>query len=71
MTNKVESKINSGERFTIQDIATDLNSGEYSPLYFASSSQISSLISGGAIDEDFAHKYEVYQEEMRCLQHEG
>jgi len=57
-TNRCESAIDAGRNITLSDIRTDLNSGNWDALYFASEAQI---------DEDFGSRYQDYQEELRCM----
>jgi hypothetical protein len=63
----VTNKIESGLKPTMNDIAIDLNSGDWDALYFATEKQINKLIDEGKISEDFSSRYEDYQEEMRCM----
>ena len=67
MTNLVESKIEAGKKFTLTDIVSDLNTGNWCPLYYITEEQVDNLIEKGRIDEDFQSRHQDYQEEMRCL----
>lgn len=69
-SNIVNTKIEQGKKITLDDIKTDLLSGNWDPLYYATEAQINTLIQRGDIDEDFSSRYEQYQEEMRCMKAE-
>ena len=71
MTNLVETKIEAGQEFTSDDVATDLNSGNWDALYFAKERMILDLIEANRIDEDFYSRHQEYQEEMRIMVAEG
>lgn len=66
-SNLVATKVEQQKPFTLNDIKTDLLSGNWEPLYFASEEQINTLIRRGDIDEDFSSRHQEYQEEMRCM----
>jgi len=71
MTNLVEQLIEQQKPITLVAIATDLNSGNWEALYFATEKQIDKLIDTNRIDEDFGSRHQDYQEEMRCLRAEA
>ena len=50
-----------------KEIATQLNAGDWEPLYTATEDQISNLIDEGEISEDFYSRHQEYSEEMRCM----
>ena len=64
---KTEQRINEGKKVTLEVIETDLNSGNWDALYYATEEQISKLIDSGRICEDFFSRHQDYQEEMRQL----
>ncbi len=70
MTNFVEQAIESGKKVTLSAIESDLNTGNWNALYFASEPQIDKLIESGKIDEDFSCRYQDYQEELRIMMSE-
>lgn len=65
--NATSQRIEDGKKPTLKSILTDIKSDDWECLYFATESQISSLIDSGKIDEDFGSRHQDYQEEMRCL----
>ena len=62
-----ETQIENGQPITLDAIATDLNSGQWDALYYATEAQIVALIDAGRICEDFVPRHQDYQEEMRVM----
>lgn len=62
-----ETMIGEGRKVTLQALRDDLSAGVMDALYYASESQILTLIERGQISEDYHAHHQTYQEEMRCL----
>ena len=64
---RVTPKVEANQKPTQNDIAYDLNNGDWDALYFATENQISALIDRGHIESDFFTRHQDYQEEMRIM----
>jgi hypothetical protein len=62
-----ETLAKDGREITLQAILDDLSAGEMDALYYASETQIMTLIEREQISEDYLSRHQAHQEDMRYL----
>lgn len=62
-----ETLAKDGREITLQAILDDLSAGELDALYYATETQIMTLIDRGQISEDYFSRHQAHQEDMRYL----
>lgn len=65
---KTELKIFAGMKFTLSDLADDLNAGWLDALYYATEQQMHRLVEAKRISEDLLWRWGDYQEEAAQLE---